>query len=141
MPAWHLPPRSSHSVPSAYTRIPVAPPKRKSGGRTTPKGTRPGHSEVGGPFHVEQNERGVTASSRYTPPVPTYMKESPRWGRTSWLPSAEHGLVWHGRSHQYDRSSFPEQTFTPVFRILFKPMMLARAMLITKAHIIGLMGL
>ena len=54
----------------------MAPPKRKSTGRTTPKGTRPGQAPAPRPDH---NERGVAASSRYTPPVPTYMKESPRW--------------------------------------------------------------
>lgn len=57
----------------------MAPPKRKSGGRTTPKGTRPGQTTVGGPHHLQESERGVAASSRYTPPVPSYMKESPRW--------------------------------------------------------------
>ncbi len=58
----------------------MAPPKRKSGGRTTPKGTRPGQpSNVGGPHHLQHDERGVAASSRYTPPVPISMKESPRW--------------------------------------------------------------
>ncbi len=28
---------------------------------------------------MDKSEHGVVASSRYTPPVPTYMKESPRW--------------------------------------------------------------
>ena len=54
----------------------MAPPKRKTGGRTTPKGTRPGD---GRPASPEQNESGVAASSRYTPPIPQYVKESPRW--------------------------------------------------------------
>ena len=54
----------------------MAPPKRKTGGRTTPKGTRPGS---GAPFTPDHNESGVSASSRYTPPIPQYVKESPRW--------------------------------------------------------------
>lgn len=53
----------------------MAPPKRKSGGRTTPKGSQPG---VRGTSH-EHDQSGVSASSRYTPPVPQYVKESPRW--------------------------------------------------------------
>ena len=27
----------------------------------------------------DHNEHGVAASSRYTPPVPNYVKQSPRW--------------------------------------------------------------
>mgnify|MGYP000228689239 CR=1 FL=1 len=53
----------------------MAPPKRKTGGRVTPKGTKPGDAPAarrGDSSHPE-------ASSRYTPPIPTYMKESPRW--------------------------------------------------------------
>ena len=52
----------------------MAPPKKKTGGRTTPKGTKPGSAT--NPTH---NEHGVSASTRYTPPVPSYVKESPRW--------------------------------------------------------------
>jgi hypothetical protein len=63
----------------------MAPPKRKAGGRVTPKGTRPGASTAvpsatkdpirseGGPVRATQ------ASSRYTPPVPKSMKVSPAW--------------------------------------------------------------
>jgi len=54
----------------------VAPPKRKTGGRTTPKGTKPHDTRSANPTH---NEHGVAASTRYTPPVPSYVKESPRW--------------------------------------------------------------
>lgn len=54
----------------------MAPPKRKTGGRTTPKGTKPGDARTTNPTH---NEHGVAASTRYTPPIPTYVKESPRW--------------------------------------------------------------
>ncbi len=50
----------------------MAPPKRKTGGgRTTPKGTRPGEQKFENPDH---NKAGVKASSRYTPPVPPEMK-------------------------------------------------------------------
>ncbi len=54
----------------------MAPPKRKTGGRVTPKGTTPGASR---PVNPDHNESGVVASSRYTPPVPQFVKESPRW--------------------------------------------------------------
>jgi hypothetical protein len=54
----------------------VAPPKRKTGGRVTPKGTQPGATKPTNPDH---NESGVSASSRYTPPVPQYVKQSPQW--------------------------------------------------------------
>jgi hypothetical protein len=61
----------------------VAPPKRKSGGRTTPKGTKPGQLPTAGhaPRYTNpsENEQGVAASSRYTPPVPMSMKVSPPW--------------------------------------------------------------
>ena len=62
----------------------MAPPKRKTGGRTTPKGTRPQDSRTGRlqnsrPGTPEFNEHGVAASTRYTPPIPKYVKESPRW--------------------------------------------------------------
>lgn len=61
----------------------MAPPKRKSGGRTTPKGTRPGQLPTAGApprgANPSQDERGVAASSRYTPPVPMAMKVSPPW--------------------------------------------------------------
>jgi hypothetical protein len=56
----------------------VAPPKRKSGGRTTPKGTRPGQA-TSSHKAITENEAGVHASSRYTPPVPRSMKQSPQW--------------------------------------------------------------
>jgi hypothetical protein len=66
----------------------VAPPKRKGGGRVTPKGTRPGDLKTptaprdlgigdgDGPRHA------ASASTRYTPPTPAAMKgmmPSPRW--------------------------------------------------------------
>jgi Cell division protein CrgA len=54
----------------------VAPPKRKTGGRVTPKGSRPGDRPVVNP---DESTSGVHASSRYTPPVPKSMRESPPW--------------------------------------------------------------
>jgi hypothetical protein len=54
----------------------VPPPKRKTGGRVTPSGTRPGT-----PAARASSDRSATvsASSRYTPPVPQSAKESPPW--------------------------------------------------------------
>jgi len=56
---------------------PVAPPKRKTTGRVTPKGTRPGEA----PPHqsTASSSATVSASSRYTPPTPKDFYESPRW--------------------------------------------------------------
>ncbi len=55
----------------------VAPPKRKTGGgRTTPKGTRPGEQRIANPT---ENERGVHASTRYTPPVTSEMRAPKPW--------------------------------------------------------------
>lgn len=53
----------------------MAPPKRKTGGRITPKGTRPGQPTA----VTSSRAAGVDQSSRYTPPVPKAVKESPRW--------------------------------------------------------------
>lgn len=66
----------------------VAPPKRKSGGRVTPSGTRPGEAgpTASGPATPKRTSGGTTSgsarvgeSSRYTPPVPKSVKESPPW--------------------------------------------------------------
>ncbi len=55
----------------------MAPPKRKTGGgRTTPKGTRPGEQRIANP---EENERGVHRSTRYTPPVTSEMRAPIPW--------------------------------------------------------------
>ncbi len=54
----------------------MAAPKRKTGGRTTPKGTKPGEQKIANP---EANTRGVHSSSRYTPPVTSEMKEPIAW--------------------------------------------------------------
>lgn len=60
----------------------MAPPKRKAGGRVTPKGTRPGQLPTA-PAPVAAGEdaprHASMASSRYTPPIPKTYKESPRW--------------------------------------------------------------
>ena len=57
--------------PRFYT-CPVAT-KKKSGGRVTPKGgNKPG-------LHLGHHEPTVTPNSRYTPPVPEYVKKSPPW--------------------------------------------------------------
>lgn len=48
--------------------------KKKRGGRVTPKG---GHQNPAG-VHSSQSE-AVAPSSRYTPPVPVYKKQSPVW--------------------------------------------------------------
>ena len=64
----------------------MPPPKRKAGGRVTPKGTRPGASgtppTAPAPAPISDDHhahRASSASSRYTPPTPRYVKESPRW--------------------------------------------------------------
>lgn len=56
----------------------MAPPKRKSTGRTTPKGTRPGQS-TSLTAHGTSASTSVGHSSRYTPPIPKSVRESPRW--------------------------------------------------------------
>lgn len=57
----------------------------KKGGRVTPKG---GHAK---PAHMHATEeRKVEASSRYTPPVPQYKKQSPQW--VAWMMFALMGL-------------------------------------------------
>ena len=45
----------------------------------TPKGTQPGQRVPGTHKVIEENEHGVHASSRYTPPVPKSVKQSPQW--------------------------------------------------------------
>src|SRR5262245_25574179 len=61
----------------------MAPPKRKAGGRITPKGTKPGALPSAGPPPVDHQavRRGQPAmsSSRYTPPTPKSVKVSPPW--------------------------------------------------------------
>jgi hypothetical protein len=62
----------------------VAPPKRKTGGRVTPKGTKPGG--VHQTHHLDHADpksmHGVNtpdASTRYTPPTPKSYYASPSW--------------------------------------------------------------
>ena len=55
----------------------------------TPKGTRPGDAprpaassssgSTGSPGSTSGSGSGVAASSRYTPPVPKELRESPKW--------------------------------------------------------------
>jgi hypothetical protein len=57
----------------------VPPPKRKTtSGRVTPKGTRPGQANPSAAV-VSEGHAPVTSSSRYTPPIPQAVRESPRW--------------------------------------------------------------
>jgi Cell division protein CrgA len=59
----------------------MAPPKRKAGGRVTPKGTRPGQLPTA-PAPAAGDDtphRAAVASSRYTPPTPKIYRESPKW--------------------------------------------------------------
>ena len=56
----------------------MAPPKRKTSGRVTPKGTKPGQV-TSMAKEAAHHESSVARSSRYTPPNPKEMYESPRW--------------------------------------------------------------
>jgi Cell division protein CrgA len=65
----------------------MAPPKRKTGGRVTPKGTRPGELPTasaptlrgGGDSEESQVQRASSASKRYTPPAQKIHMPSPTW--------------------------------------------------------------
>ena len=62
----------------------MAPRKRRTGGRTTPKGTKPGHlHETHRLDHADPHSMHGTniadASSRYTPPTPKEVRVSPPW--------------------------------------------------------------
>jgi hypothetical protein len=57
----------------------VAPPKRKTTGRVTPKGTKPGEQSNRAVASDERAGHDVEASSRYTPKRASYEDESPRW--------------------------------------------------------------
>lgn len=64
--------------------VAVAPPKRKSGGRVTPKGTRPDDRSTGSAAKRSSGggpaaDDGEYTSGRYTAPIPASMRESPRW--------------------------------------------------------------
>ncbi|HTH07273.1 MAG TPA: cell division protein CrgA [Ilumatobacteraceae bacterium] len=57
----------------------MAPPKRRSsGGRVTPKGTRPGQVTAMAK-EAPHHDSSVARSSRYTPPTPKEFYESPTW--------------------------------------------------------------
>ena len=88
----------------------------------TPKGTKPGTLPTAGPPKARASadhglghrghEPQVAASSRYTPPVPIYEKESPRWWPVlilslfglggililvkylGWVPGGQNGSQW-----------------------------------------------
>ena len=54
----------------------ATPPKKKpTGGRVTPKGTRPDERQT----RHGVTEAGPATSSRYTPPIPVSEKVSPAW--------------------------------------------------------------
>jgi hypothetical protein len=60
----------------------MAPPKRKAGGRVTPKGTKPGELPTAAAPPVtgaRHPHRAQSASSRYTPPTPKSVKQSAPW--------------------------------------------------------------
>jgi membrane-bound ClpP family serine protease len=56
----------------------VAPPKRTTTGRVTPKGTKPGQV-TSMAKEAAHHDSTVKASSRYTPPAAKELYESPRW--------------------------------------------------------------
>jgi hypothetical protein len=56
----------------------VAPPKRKTSGRVTAKGTKPG--QIGAMAkEAHHHESSVGQSARYTPPAKKELYESPKW--------------------------------------------------------------
>jgi Cell division protein CrgA len=59
----------------------MAPPKRRTGGRVTAKGTRPGDGSSIPKASSDEIKvtRATTASSRYTPPTPVHIAESKQW--------------------------------------------------------------
>jgi hypothetical protein len=52
----------------------MAPSKRRTGGRTTPKGTKPGQLS-----YKQHGNPTAEASSRYTPPIAHNVRVSPQW--------------------------------------------------------------
>jgi hypothetical protein len=63
----------------------MAPKKRRTGGRVTPKGTKSGHHvhkthrlDHADPHAMHGNDI-AEASSRYTPPIPKEVRVSPSW--------------------------------------------------------------
>jgi len=72
-------PSNAYLVTQTVRSRAVAPPKRKTGGRVTPAGTRPGSAPATARAGDGERSAAVGASSRYTPPVPQSAKESPPW--------------------------------------------------------------
>jgi Cell division protein CrgA len=72
------PSSNAYAVTQTVNSAAVPPPKRKTGGRVTPAGTRPG-SPPATARAAGDRATTVGASSRYTPPVPQSAKESPPW--------------------------------------------------------------
>ena len=70
-----------HSDRPAVDSPVVAPPKRKTGGRTTPAGTRPTDSRRTATTTTEHHDDGAHhyESGRYTAPISRAQKESPPW--------------------------------------------------------------
>jgi len=61
---------------------PVAPPKRTTTGRTTPRGTKPGQAPLATSRMAKEaphHDSSISASTRYTPPTPKEFYESPKW--------------------------------------------------------------
>lgn len=58
------------SIVSEYTWAVAQ--KKKTGGRVTPRGT-------GANSHQHNDHESVSGNSRYTPPIPRYVKQSPPW--------------------------------------------------------------
>ncbi|MEQ1874230.1 MAG: cell division protein CrgA [Ilumatobacteraceae bacterium] len=56
----------------------MAPPKRKTTGRVTAKGTKPGQAGAMA-REAAHHESSVGQSARYTPPTPKEFYESPKW--------------------------------------------------------------
>ena len=62
----------------------MAPPKRKTGGRVTPAGTRPTDKRTATSATKSSSADHDTGahhyeSGRYTAPIPKYARESPKW--------------------------------------------------------------
>jgi hypothetical protein len=57
----------------------MAPPKRKAGGRVTPKAPKPGTVPTAAAPAPATRRTTQASSSRYTPPTPKSVKVSPPW--------------------------------------------------------------
>ena len=92
----------------------MAPPKRKTSGRVTPKGTKPGQYTASAHMAKEEkhHDSSVSQSSRYTPPTPKEYYESPKW-----VPILMFAFIALGVIAIITRYTVPafENTNTPVF--------------------------